>query len=467
MDQTGIKFNRLIIRYFILMGIIIAGIVSFLYFFFGYSVEQGFISNDWRTSYEIFNTDVEMLENISLDTYYLTKDSKYISFDQEKNTVETNMNVEEEQYYANLDLDKISNDAKSANHFVGAGVRNNKSYYLYAGDNNTIIVEPPLKYLLSIMNIDIPAIPFYIGMGIFLIFIIIFFFSKLIDRRLKKEIRPIVAAVENIENENLDFISPRTGIREFNRILYSLEKMRNSLKKSLIEQWRREEKQRYEISALIHDIKTPITVVKGNSEILQEEELNETQGSMVSAIYRNSTILENYIERLMDVLHNERKANYKMELFSSERFVEDLMKSLHPILQSKKIKVKLINNSKRIYGDQEKLDTALRNLILNAIEQNPKDKEIVLKLLSDEMKFKFIIEDQGEGFTKEALLKGKDKFYTAGESRSGKHLGLGLYLADEISRNHKGSLTLENKEEGGARVILEIPQKTNNVEKNN
>ncbi len=66
MDQTGIKFNRLIIRYFILMGIIIAGIVSFLYFFFGYSVEQGFISNDWRTSYEIFNTDVEMLENISL-----------------------------------------------------------------------------------------------------------------------------------------------------------------------------------------------------------------------------------------------------------------------------------------------------------------------------------------------------------------------------------------------------------------
>ena len=69
------------------------------------------------------------------------------------------------------------------------------------------------------------------------------------------------------------------------------------------------------------------------------------------------------------------------------------------------------------------------------------------------------MEDSGPGFTKEALQKGKEEFYTGNSARSGgKHSGLGLFIADRIIGEHGGRLELGNSEAlGGGRVCVWLP----------
>ena len=89
-------------------------------------------------------------------------------------------------------------------------------------------------------------------------------------------------ALEQIGDRNLDFKINYSGVREIDECLVALDDMRYALKTSLQKQWETEQEKSRQMSALAHDIKTPLTVVRGNSELLLETELTDEQKNLIS-----------------------------------------------------------------------------------------------------------------------------------------------------------------------------------------
>lgn len=111
-------------------------------------------------------------------------------------------------------------------------------------------------------------------LGIFFIIVIIaIFFGKALNKRLSV----LVATANKIEQHELDFEISNSGIREIDTVLSSMDSMRIALKESLEQQWKVEQRKNSQMSALAHDLKTPLTIVRGNAELLLESNLSEVQ----------------------------------------------------------------------------------------------------------------------------------------------------------------------------------------------
>ena len=87
-------------------------------------------------------------------------------------------------------------------------------------------------------------------------------------RVLSRKMAPLADAARRIEERDLDFEVGASGVREIDDVLGAMDEMRASLKRSLEAQWRSEQAQREQIAALAHDLKTPLTVVRGNVDLL-------------------------------------------------------------------------------------------------------------------------------------------------------------------------------------------------------
>ena len=92
-------------------------------------------------------------------------------------------------------------------------------------------------------------------------------------RKLNRELQKLASAAEEIRQQNLDFNPQRTRLFEFNRIMDSLDRLKTDLNRALKEQWATEQQKKQQLAALAHDIKTPLSIVTGNAELLLESEI--------------------------------------------------------------------------------------------------------------------------------------------------------------------------------------------------
>ncbi|MCD0078365.1 two-component sensor histidine kinase, partial [Streptococcus agalactiae] len=171
------------------------------------------------------------------------------------------------------------------NYHKGSGYSNaNLSFMEIQRSDGYVLVAYKLKpyYKSPWMQKNLPQINILL-----LILLIIFCLISIVTttliwaKKISKELNPLLEASEEIGKQNLDFQVKKSNIQEFNAILDSLEKMKVGLSESLRTNWREEEKKRNQISALSHDIKTPVSIIKGNSELLGETNLTEEQQTYI------------------------------------------------------------------------------------------------------------------------------------------------------------------------------------------
>lgn len=110
---------------------------------------------------------------------------------------------------------------------------------------------------------------------------------------------------EKIEQQDLDFVVESSKIYEINNILFSMDKMKLALKNSLEKQWMLEENRKEQISALAHDIKTPLTIIHGNTDLLIEINENPELLEYMEYISKGVTQIEKYINTLIDISKTE------------------------------------------------------------------------------------------------------------------------------------------------------------------
>ena len=276
---------------------------------------------------------------------------------------------------------------------------------------------------------------------------------------LRRDAALLTGATEAIAQRRLDVpITGRARVREFGATLKAMDDLRQNLAESLESQWGMEQQRRLELAALTHDLKTPLSVISGNAELLGEDALTEGQRESVDAIFRSALRLQDYVAQLRAITGSEAALSREKERVSLPTLADGWREVGQSLCGAKPAAFRCPDVPKlelAVYrGD---LDRAVSNLLDNAARYTPAGGAVTLSVTADGETLTIAVEDTGPGFSPEALARGEQAFYTSDASRPQEgHMGMGLYFAGQTAKRHGGALHLANTGLG-ARAELVLP----------
>ena len=378
--------------------------------------------------------------------------TKYLRLDKSYGFIDTNMS--EQEYKKAMDYAK-----------TGQMETGGKTQFLFVNREEEYLI---LQYYIGSQFINpwldehLPSPEVILAAAIiFNCLMVCIFLTTIFSKMLRKELTPLFEATKEIERQNLDFHIRQSKITEFEHVLQSFDNMRNSLKKSLEQQWRTEQSQREQIASLAHDLKTPLTVIQGNIDLLDGTNLDEEQQLYTHYAMESSEQMKKYIKLLIEL----SKASLGYELHKDKvellPFWNHIRSQAEILCKENQLTVVSVEQDieRTITVDAMLLERAVMNLILNAADYGPEDTAIYLEAVVKEGVFEISVTDCGPGFSDEALRRGQERFYRGDQSRGSKfHYGMGLYIADSIVKQHNGRLTLKNSQKThGGQAVIKIP----------
>ena len=265
------------------------------------------------------------------------------------------------------------------------------------------------------------------------------------------------AAAQQISLDNLDVEISSSSITEVQRVVESFIKMKNELSNSLEREWQAQRNRRGQIAALAHDLKTPLTVILGNLDLLGETSVTEDQKEMIDVSIGEVKHCEDYIGILVDMAKNTADVKLQRTPISLEGLFNGIESKAKILGENKKVQIKSNHQWKdNIYsGDQNRVERAIMNLISNAIDFSPENSVVELDSVAENNTLTVTVRDQGPGFSEEMLRSGVELFKMGEDSRSSKkHYGIGLYMAENTAKLHNGQLLIANRKDGGAEIKI-------------
>lgn len=369
--------------------------------------------------------------------------------------------------YTILETSLKNDDVKSALRYATDGVNtanNGKQFLLITRDKELIVLQYYIgsRFINPWLNKYFPSPEMILYSLIVLncVFVCILLTIRF-SRRLQKQLGPIMNATEEISSQNLDFEIGHSNIKEFEDVLLSFSKMRDNLKNSLEQQWAAEQMQKEQIAALAHDLKTPLTVIQGNADLIIETDLDEEQRLYAEYISNSSEQMQLYIRTLIDISRAATGYQLRMENVDLPAYVEQLRGQIDALCQTKKIglQMEIEHLPALLSADKLLLERAIMNVVNNALDYSPQDSYISISITGNKGGLQISVTDAGPGFSQEDLLHAEEQFYMADHSRSSNlHFGMGLFITKSIVQHHGGQLDLSNSEKtGGAQVTISIP----------
>ncbi|MBD5526065.1 MAG: HAMP domain-containing histidine kinase [Lachnospiraceae bacterium] len=337
-----------------------------------------------------------------------------------------------------------------------------------------------VQYRSAVLRKYLPS-PEVLLLVVFLVMVLMIILSVAarFNMTVRRQLSPLAAAADRIQNQDLDFAISYGPVKEINSILAAMDEMRMALKESLEKQWRMEQTKNEQMSALAHDLKTPLTLVRGNTELLDDTETTEEQRSYIDCIMDSTLQMQDYVQMMIEVIRSSVSMPVDRHDADVEGFLEELKRQADSLcaLHHVKLQWQCSDFTEKIYARPALLARAFMNIFSNAAEHTPDGGIILFEGRQDETHFIFTISDTGSGFTESALAHAKEQFYMDDDSRhaAGSHYGMGLYIVDTIVKQHDGIVLLENvtassEEEsgltvqgnarmrGGAKVTVKIPR---------
>lgn len=272
---------------------------------------------------------------------------------------------------------------------------------------------------------------------------------------IEKSLKTLFQASEKISQNCLDFEIQVSSRNELGQLCQSFEDMREALYQNNQEMWRMLEERKRLNAAFSHDIRTPITVLKGYTDLLEKyvpdgkisnEKLMEVLGMMSGQIQR----LENYTQK-MSALQKLEDIIPQTKNVAWSAFVEKCHGIGTMLLQMSEkgglqVVYQELTQKEKISMDEELVLEVFENLFSNAIRYAK--SKVQIRLEAKEELFEITVEDDGEGFSGEALKQARYPFYRE-EKESKMHFGLGLYICKVLCEKNQGELLVENGEMGG------------------
>ena len=362
-------------------------------------------------------------------------------------------------------LDK--NELEQAMRYATTGASDQnlqKRYLLVTRENEYVVLQYYIgaQYTNEWMNKYLPSpdillIVLIAAGGIFVCLLLTARFAK----KLRLQLVPLFEATSEVAKQNLDFEVGHSNIKEFEDVLISFSHMKESLKASLEHQWKAEQMQKEQIAALAHDLKTPLTVIQGNADLISETELDEEQCLYAEYIISSSEQMQLYIRTLIDISRAATGYQLHVEDIDLPAYVEQLQRQIGALCQTKKIglQMEIEHLPAVLSADKLLLERAIMNVVNNALDYSQQDSSISISITGGKGNLQILVTDAGPGFSQEDLLHAEEQFYMADHSRSSNlHFGMGLFITKSIVQQHGGQLILSNSEKtGGAQVTMKIP----------
>lgn len=262
------------------------------------------------------------------------------------------------------------------------------------------------------------------------------------------------AAVDAIAARQLEHIdTDGVRIREFAVTLQALQTMGRELTDSLQSQWRMEQQRTEQIAALAHDLKTPLAVIQGNAELLEEDALSDAQHAQLQAILRGTERARHYLA----ALRTAGAAPAVQAPLASHALTERLAQTARALCAPAGIQFILQEEWQgTIRAAENDLLRAAENLLDNAAAHTPRGGTVTLTVAKENNSFILRVTDTGPGFTAAALARAGEMFYTDAARSDSAHQGLGLYSARRTAAAHGGTLRVSNTPGGCAELCLPI-----------
>lgn len=282
-----------------------------------------------------------------------------------------------------------------------------------------------------------------------LFFILMFMVSKLIDKILKS-INKITQTANNIYVTDLSKQIPRPKYDdEIKDLVDSFNQMLNRLKKGVdtLEQFN---------SDVSHELKTPLTVIKGEIEItLNKDRDKDYYVNSLKTIEKETSNIQEIVDNLL-LLTKYTKENVKQtfQKVSLDSVLINTVEKYKNALKEKNIKL-YINRIDPITvkANPTLINTIFSNIIDNAVKYSPKNKKIFVSLYKKD-KIYFFVKDEGIGIKKDQIEKITRRFYRTDASRNKKikGFGLGLSIVKNSLELHNGQIEIFSKENVGTTV---------------
>ena len=298
-------------------------------------------------------------------------------------------------------------------------------------------------------------------MLIALIFIMIFtalMLIRWINNHMIAPINTLNKAMQNIADGNFDYriATPEKG--EIGELYKNYDDMRLRLKETTEERLRQEEKSKELISNISHDLKTPITAIKGYVEGIMDgvADTPEKVDKYVKTIYNKANDMDRLINELTTYTKlDANKIPYNFQRINLSDYFEDCREEIGLELEDRRIRFNysnLVEPETVIIADPEQLKKVINNIIGNSIKYlDRQDGEIDVRILDEVDAIRVEIEDNGKGISARDLPYVFERFYRTDASRNSAKggSGIGLSIVKKIIEDHGGYIWATSKEGEG------------------
>jgi signal transduction histidine kinase len=281
-------------------------------------------------------------------------------------------------------------------------------------------------------------------------------------------------ATRNIKDGNLDFVLDVEGTDEFSELCRDFEEMRRRLKESAEEKIILDKENKELISNISHDLKTPITAVKGYVEGIMDgvADTPEKMDRYVRTIYNKTNEMDHLINEL--TFYSKIDTNripYTFSKLNVEDYFSDCAEEIGLELETRGIQLcyaNYVDRSVQVIADGEQIRRVIHNIIGNAIKYMDKAKGVIQIRVKDVGDFVQVeIEDNGKGIASKDLAYIFDRFYRTDVSRNSSKggSGIGLSIVKKIMEDHGGKVWATSREGIGTimyfvlRKYQEVPMK--------
>jgi heavy metal sensor kinase len=315
--------------------------------------------------------------------------------------------------------------------------------YLLQVGKSTEDREKILRHFREIFTaVMVPLILFGFAGGAFLAF------------RALRPIRHLISAVRSVGPNRMDarVPSPQTGdeldelATLFNGMLEKIEALINGMRDSL--------------DNVAHDLRTPMTRLRGIAEIAlrSDQNLEICREALADSIEESERILT-MLNTLMDISEAETGAmKLDLESVNVSALIEGVAELYRYVAEDKGILVHtMASNDPYLTADPNRMRQILANLLDNAIKYTPNGGRIDIEAHHRGEKIVILIKDTGTGIHPEELPRIWDRLYRCNQSRSQKGLGLGLSLVKAIVQAHKGQIEVFSEPGKGSNFIISLP----------
>lgn len=337
-----------------------------------------------------------------------------------------------------------------------------QDFYYQDGTEGTVFVVTDVNKLIPQLESSIVQCAIAFILIIFLTAIILTFW---IYRSVLRPLRTLQVATNKIKCGNLDFSVQAEKDDEIGALCEDFEDMRCRIKELIEVRMQYERDTKELISNISHDLKTPLTAIKGYTEGIMDgvADTPEKKEKYLKTIYTKAVDMTSLVDELS--FYTKIDSNtipYNFAKIDVDKYFTDCIEELGLDLEVKNIDVAYFNyadDNVRIFADPEQLKRVVNNIIGNSVKYIDKKKGIINVRINDLGNYVRIdMEDNGKGIAEKDLPNIFDRFYRTDESRNSSKggTGLGLAIAKKIIEDHGGSIWASSKELVGTTIYFTL-----------